>query len=57
MPFQNNWAGRERRAIPDRRISPDRREDIRFEPGKPDRRQNRGRRHNEVDPWMQSRDS
>lgn len=47
-----NWDGKERRSGEDRRKSHDRRDDIRFEPGKPDRRKNRGRRKEEFDPWL-----
>ncbi len=54
---QQEWTGRERRKNQDRRKTPDRREDIRFEPGKSDRRQSRGRRKDEQDPWMKNRDS
>ncbi len=45
------WNGIERRSGEDRRKQRDRREDIRFEPGKPDRRKNKGRRKGDADPW------
>ncbi|GGO79468.1 hypothetical protein GCM10011348_13800 [Marinobacterium nitratireducens] len=45
------WSGIERRSGEDRRKQPDRREDIRFEPGKKDRRKNKGRRKEDQDPW------
>ncbi|NVK44479.1 MAG: hypothetical protein HWE39_24890 [Oceanospirillaceae bacterium] len=45
------WNGIERRSGEDRRKAPDRRQDIRFEPGKPDRRKNKGRRKEDGDPW------
>ena len=48
------WHGHERRRQLDRRISADRREDIRFEPGKPDRRRNRGRREEDRDFWVEA---
>lgn len=57
MTEEQQWNGRERRKNLDRRTTPDRREDIRFEPGKKDRRENRGRRQDEQDPWMKNRDS
>ncbi|WP_432698560.1 hypothetical protein ACQUQP_09520 [Marinobacterium sp. YM272] len=51
MTDKNEWTGHERRSGEDRRQQPDRREDIRFEPGKKDRRQNRGRRKGDHDLW------
>ncbi|MBP0047975.1 hypothetical protein H9C73_04455 [Marinobacterium sp. AK62] len=54
MSEQNDWNGRERRKGHDRRQAADRREDIRFEPGKSDRRQSRGRRKEDQDPWHKS---
>ncbi len=48
---KNNWNGREKRSGTDRRKTNDRRDEIRYEPGKPDRRKNRGRREAEQDPW------
>ncbi|WP_299181069.1 hypothetical protein [uncultured Neptuniibacter sp.] len=41
----------DRRKGGDRRKLKDRREDIRFEPGKTDRRKTRGRRAEDGDPW------
>lgn len=46
------YVGEDRRKEP-RRKSTDRREDIRFEPGKDDRRKNRGRRKTDGDVWQQ----
>lgn len=54
MSEQNEWNGRERRKGQDRRQQADRREEIRFEPGKQDRRKNRGRRKDDLDPWQKS---
>jgi len=54
MADNQEWNGRNRRTQPDRRVHSDRREDIRFEPGKKDRRQNRGRRKEDKDPWLES---
>lgn len=54
MSDTQEWNGRNRRTQPDRRVNTDRREDIRFEPGKKDRRQNRGRRKEDKDPWLES---
>lgn len=51
MTSENEWHGRERRHTPDRRVQEERREEIRFEPGKKDRRQNRGRRSGDTDLW------
>ena len=48
---KNNWSGNEKRAGTDRRKHNDRREEVRFEPGKPHRRKNRGRRIEDKDPW------
>ena len=47
----NEWDGANRRSGEDRRKRPDRREEVRFEPGKPDRRKNKGRRKEDGDPW------
>lgn len=44
-PLHNRRKGR------DRRQQTDRREDIRFEPGKKDRRQSKGRRKEDQDLW------
>ncbi len=47
--------GEERRSGFDRRKTPDRREDIRFEPSKPPRRKlPYGRRQGELTAWQQS---
>lgn len=51
MSDSQEWNGRNRRTSEDRRQQPDRREEIRFEPGKKDRRQNRGRRIEDRDMW------
>ncbi|MBV1788592.1 hypothetical protein KQ940_11050 [Marinobacterium sp. D7] len=51
MSESQEWNGRNRRTSEDRRQQPDRREEIRFEPGKKDRRQNRGRRTEDRDMW------
>lgn len=46
------WKGRERRSgVADRRVQESRRGDIRFEPGKPDRRQSYGRRAQDSLGW------
>ncbi|MCV6605037.1 MAG: hypothetical protein OIF34_07010 [Porticoccaceae bacterium] len=50
MLSQNAYTGPERRQIK-RRILADRRLDIRFEPGKLDRRQGTGRRDTDLDIW------
>ncbi|MGH1461550.1 MAG: hypothetical protein ACRBB6_05910 [Neptuniibacter sp.] len=47
----SKFEGRNRRSGSDRRVSRDRRDDIRFEPGKKDRRKNRGRREEDNDLW------
>jgi hypothetical protein len=44
-PTAVGWRGKERRSGRERRIGSDRREEIRFEPGKDDRRGGRDRRH------------
>ncbi len=54
MSEEQEWNGRERRKASDRRQTPDRRQDIRFEPGNPDRRKSRGRRKEDKDPWQKS---
>ncbi|MET4000455.1 hypothetical protein [Marinobacterium sp. MBR-109] len=54
MADTQEWHGRNRRTQPDRRTNTDRREDIRFEPDKKDRRKNRGRRKEDKDPWLES---
>ncbi|GAA0786904.1 hypothetical protein [Marinobacterium sediminicola] len=54
MSEEQEWNGRERRKAPDRRQSTDRRQEIRFEPGNPDRRKSRGRRKADKDPWQKS---
>ncbi len=54
MTTEDEWHGRERRHTPDRRVQSERREDIRFEPGKKDRRQNRGRRGEDRDLWEEA---
>ncbi|KEA65716.1 hypothetical protein ADIMK_0028 [Marinobacterium lacunae] len=54
MSENEQWNGRNRRSGQDRRQQPDRREDIRFEPGKKDRRQNRGRRVEDRDMWEEA---
>jgi hypothetical protein len=54
MADNQEWHGRNRRTQPDRRVNTDRREDIRFEPDKKDRRKNRGRRKEDKDPWLES---
>lgn len=46
------YTGPERRRE-QRRKNPDRREEIRFEPGKDDRRKNKGRRKTDGDIWKQ----
>jgi len=46
------YTGPERRRE-QRRKNPDRREEIRFEPGKEDRRKNKGRRKTDGDIWKQ----
>ncbi|GGC01181.1 hypothetical protein GCM10011352_29140 [Marinobacterium zhoushanense] len=51
MSENQEWNGRNRRSHEDRRQQPDRREEIRFEPGKKDRRQSRGRRAEDRDMW------
>ena len=43
-----------RRSGRDRRQQSDRREDIRFEPGKKDRRESRGRREEDGDVWTKT---
>ena len=48
---EDNWNGHERRSGRDRRTHHDRREEIRFEPGKTDRRKGHGRRKGEQDIW------
>ena len=48
-PETKDYAGEERRKR-DRRVSADRRKEIRFEPGKDDRRQNGGRRKGDKQP-------
>lgn len=48
------WSGRNRRSGQDRRQLHDRREEVRFEPGKPNRRKGRGRRKEDKDPWLDS---
>ncbi|MFC6669057.1 hypothetical protein [Marinobacterium aestuariivivens] len=48
---EQEWNGIERRSGKDRRQNPDRREEVRFEPGKPGRRKNKGRRKEDGDPW------
>ncbi|MGS2723524.1 hypothetical protein ACVBEJ_07240 [Porticoccus sp. GXU_MW_L64] len=50
MTFQSAYTGPERRQNK-RRILADRRQDIRFEPGKQDRRQGDGRRDTDLDIW------
>ncbi|MEH6471971.1 MAG: hypothetical protein V7752_12050 [Halopseudomonas sp.] len=40
-----------RRHLADRRHPQDRREEVRFEPNKPNRRQITSRRHRDSDPW------
>ncbi|RDE24236.1 hypothetical protein DV711_01160 [Motiliproteus coralliicola] len=47
-PAPSNRRVRVRRKIPDRRAH------IRFQPGNPDRRQNPGRRHSDLDPWKKA---
>jgi hypothetical protein len=44
-PAANAWRGKNRRSARDRRVGGDRREEIRFEPAKEDRRGGRDRRH------------
>ncbi|SEG22799.1 hypothetical protein [Marinobacterium lutimaris] len=51
MTTEKEWHGHERRHTPDRRVQHERREEIRFEPGKKDRRHNRGRRSGDSDLW------
>lgn len=52
-PLDNGtYTGPERRSD-QRRKKTDRREDIRFEPGKDDRRQGKGRRKSDGDLWRQ----
>jgi len=52
-PLDNGtYTGPERRSD-QRRKKSDRREDIRFEPGKDDRRQGKGRRKSDGDLWRQ----
>lgn len=46
--------GSEKRSGKDRRELKDRRDEIRFEPGKPDRRQNNGRRKGDDDLWTKA---
>lgn len=46
--------GSEKRSGKDRRELKDRRDEIRFEPGKPDRRQNSGRRKGDDDLWTKA---
>lgn len=43
-----------RRSGGDRRQKSDRRDDIRFEPGKKDRRESRGRREEDGDVWTKT---
>jgi len=45
------YEGRNRRLKKDRRSHQDRRVEIRFEPGKTDRRKGKGRRSTDNDPW------
>ncbi|MFY0677721.1 MAG: hypothetical protein JXR18_10580 [Neptuniibacter sp.] len=47
----SKFEGRNRRSGTDRRTHSDRRDDIRFEPGKVDRRKTKGRRTEDNDPW------
>ncbi len=47
----SKFEGRNRRSGAERRAHSDRREDIRFEPGKTDRRKSKGRRSEDNDPW------
>ena len=54
MSDNDEWNGRNRRSGEDRRQQTDRREDIRFEPGKKDRRKNRGRRTEDRDVWEEA---
>jgi len=52
-PLDNGtYTGPERRSD-QRRKKTDRREDVRFEPGKDDRRQGKGRRKSDGDLWRQ----
>ncbi len=59
---ENNMAESEgkrawvKRSHQDRRQHGDRREEIRFEPGKADRRKNRGRRKEDHDAWYKALD-
>lgn len=48
----DDYAGVDRREGP-RRVNSDRRQDIRFEPGKDDRRRKPGRRKTDGDIWRQ----
>lgn len=47
----SQWHGRERRCGHDRRRRLDRRDEIRYEPGRQNRRRNRGRRLEDRDLW------
>lgn len=51
---QLSWDGVERRSGDDRRSDCDRREEIRFEPHKPNRRHNTGRRKEDFNPWRKA---
>lgn len=54
MSNNDHWAGRERRSGEDRREHGDRRDEIRFEPDKKDRRKGRGRRTVDRDLWEEA---
>ena len=52
MKEGEEWDGQNRRHGHERRTHHDRREEVRFEPGKPDRRKNHGRRREDKDIWF-----
>ena len=53
---QDEWDGANHRVISDRRIESDRREDIRFELDKKNRRISDGRRKEDQNPWHKPHD-
>jgi len=54
---EEQWSGPERRIEQiDRRVAIDRRDDIRFEPIKKDRRSGHERRKSRQDPWRENSD-
>lgn len=52
--MDNDPHGSEKRSGKDRRELKDRRDEIRFEPGKPDRRKDNGRRAEDNDLWTKA---